>query len=254
MFAYLSAALYQCAMMGVTSLSVIMSVFVNNLSRKKHSQLPGPLRSFLVHVATFTCFRLHYIQPPPREESHLMTKKQRHNFDRIANWTSPIRLHDYDDSITTKESIHFPLSSRHRLKFTDIKNNGGDMKNGDVDLLFSTLKNLLMCTNNWPNKIANLPPCEEDVRNKDQLPLASTSSSTEASQMANTATLKSNCSRISEAGGSQSEVPLNKQWLEAAMVIDRLLFVIFFLLSLGTTVGTLLIIPMFKPEHPSIHT
>ncbi|NP_001267772.1 acetylcholine receptor subunit alpha-type acr-16-like precursor [Aplysia californica] len=52
----------------------------------------------------------------------------------------------------------------------------------------------------------------------------------------------------------EEEDDLNKQWEEAARVIDRFLFYIFFLLTILATIVTLVIMPLTKPEKPTVLT
>ena len=45
---------------------------------------------------------------------------------------------------------------------------------------------------------------------------------------------------------------LNKQWEEAARIIDRFFFYIFLVLTIASTILTLVIMPLGKPENPTV--
>lgn len=203
--------------MGITSVSVMLAVLVSNISHNGRYELPLPklFHTCTIFLSRFMCYRLSYIQA--RENSRISAR---------SNTLSQSRRNLYQSN----NCAHVSSDSGYGLLDYEIHHGHGRPENNQGHG---------RPENNQGNSFS-------DVYSSLQKSLRGHAREDEVETM-----LKM-LQRVLKDGVRDAGQDTRLQWDEAARVLDRFLFYIFLLLTVAATIITLVIIPLTKPEVPSL--
>ena len=223
--------------MVITALSVLASVVVNSINSKGEHDFPLPpsLRTFIISLARCLCYTLLYVTPPDHSETTHQQKTNPNSSHKTSKFVSPQQT-DQDNN-----HLHLPTEQFSKLRQL-AGESSADLDTNDVDLLISSLRRLLVGKQK-PTKGQQLT----GFGSYDNLwERVTPTGSFQNLNYPRDHPGQSSSKEVKEDTGRE-EAPLDKQWEEAATVIDRLLFIFFLFSTVGVTVYTLIILPLYNP-------